>query len=1242
MSIQFKRFTIGLLSLTATFFLFLSNVQAENLLRAGTYTVSASKKWVVLGISAPSVDPNTRANAEAQTESADSTGKVKDTYNLASMGFAGREIDSILPKFLIEIEDDVVQSVRSFEVDRFEKNEILLDIPNEKKKEQKHFAHQALKGTLKTLGFPFSTAAILANLPRHLREEEKQLQAYYLLELVNQALPPYHLFPDLSAAISDDPLTSQEQLRKIGQAILTRFNPVSTRAGLKVPEGGGEFFEVWRRTQIGLRSQNKAYILRLANERKLRVASMGDFFGIIFLEATQNTTPEEIQKHFDHLKFVGLGLDKKDSAKIAETAIQYSSKKGALIPWHLIAFSHEKGPVDLANFISPRTFVSKLRRQADAELAGEIGGSILPFESLLAKAVKLSLAKKNQFQGRTHYLRRTPSYGSILALTETRAYDLQFSGAPLNSNEIVYEQLTQAISKMGIEWNGDLLNEEKDLSPSEVLNQASALILRAERDGAKLSAKQNGNKTEAFRNNSLAQAKRTQIIRESNISALVQVLQNKTRRGGRGPASLPQAQPQAKTQKQPARSNERKPVILFLVDGLRPDRFRIAAEQGLMPNLSALFYKKGVDLESVASRSLTLPSWATMFTGFEPDYHGLKSNTPGSRVEQKITENFTDARKDLFHIKNWVKNRAFQRIEENKTGEEDKIWFPGYYDRKQVLFNHMPIVNGPTRSITRLILDYLDHQPEYINKIRFQATALDLASAESTAAKITKDARGKKNLRLVMNWYAGVDEASHYNNSILPFVYAEIDRAVGMLLGAARSHPILKDATVFLISDHGHTGGYGPFSLQTALSVDATQQDWNETNPPLMRNTGFNVTKFLVGQNYDYPHYQFVVGSALPPEPKYEFSTRSFLFSPYAFTYPMQFHRPTALVDCSGDNIAQLYFKGDQNWRRLTLAELTQIPGGKEGNEQKLDIIKDLLEVKLPNLMVNNTVLARKITELSDNHPVALLAIPLQGQAARLSADQLGLRTGPSTREPVLLLTRAAHSDEQVRDPRLPPRFKTGLILTRSDEKGHDQFRYVVVKNFQQDLEGKITGIPSNDAEDDPLGYLGKVEGAHQFHQWRSDREWLTRAHHHRWPSAIFTLARQLTLAPKFTNPDSKQVAEKIKEARQAEIPDLILVANPGYSFHSDEPMESDHGGLAQEEILNSFFISSLEKDTFSRHLRISEFPVLTRDVMPTVLSFAGLGSPGFDPLPQTQGKNLMPWLSDLSQGRSVDEGPQD
>ncbi|MFZ9595820.1 MAG: alkaline phosphatase family protein, partial [Bdellovibrionia bacterium] len=613
--------------------------------------------------------------------------------------------------------------------------------------------------------------------------------------------------------------------------------------------------------------------------------------------------------------------------------------------------------------------------------------------------------------------------------------------------------------------------------------------------------------------------------------------------------------------------------------------------------LGALFTcSRGTELTSFTSRSLTLPSWATILSGHEQDTHGIRSNTPFSRITGRLTHDYLDPKRDILIPKNWTKNRAYQMLEENTGKKSDQVWLPSYFQKDEVVFNYMPITNGSLPMAGKVISAALDQLGAFFNDSGYVPSQIDRVSSEQLAQAIKNDRDGK--LRLVMVWYSQVDVASHHNNRELPDAYRNIDQAADLILREARFHPHLKDATVFLISDHGHNGGYGPFDENSTI-YQAQQKLEALDQGPFLANTDFNLVEFLAGEFRGYEQYPFVVASAESPEPRfYNGLQKKFKLRSSRSIYPRNRGPATALLDTSGDSLAQLYLRPStsSDWNhRLSFFELTHF--AHEKSKKVLNLIADLLELKILNLSTTDPGLTRHLLQLTEQHPVKLIAMPLVGDPARDSVEPLGASadTGTSTREPVLVIGRSPE----------PQSLKTALIFTRSTPGQADRFRYVVVKHFTQDPQGVVSAEVSTDPQDDPLHYIGEVDGAEDPSTWRTDRQWLTLTRDHPQPTAIFSLARTLTLAPRFNDSEDAELNHETKKNRRAEIPDFILLANPGFGFHSGAPMESDHGGLMREEVRNSFFISSLNPNEFTRHVRL-DMPVFSRDFLPTILSFLG------------------------------------
>ncbi|MEI8348099.1 MAG: hypothetical protein WCG27_11575, partial [Pseudomonadota bacterium] len=320
---------------------------------------------------------------------------------------------------------------------------------------------------------------------------------------------------------------------------------------------------------------------------------------------------------------------------------------------------------------------------------------------------------------------------------------------------------------------------------------------------------------------------------------------------------------------------------------------------------------------------------------------------------------------------------------------------------------------------------------------------------------------------------------------------------------------------------------------------------------------------------------------------------------PLTYTYRGVQETPgerSALLDYFGDNLAQVILRKESTWNiygKLSYYELSHIVSPTDPEKRVINLPKDLLELSLRNTMVNEEPFRSKLKENTGLRPVRLLAMSLPGARAWQSVqDIVGKGTEELYRPPVLV--------------RAYPN-KAGLVICRRNMLGEDQFKYHVIKNFDQKESGEISGQLSDDASDDPLNYLGKVGDDEFLATFRTDREWLKFSHEHEMPIAIFSLVRVLTLSPRLEN-NIQHIAS---------IPDFILVANRGFNFNSSYTTESDHGAFSKEESQVVFYVSDIKSSDKGTPQKF-ETPILTRDIAPTVMEYLG-----FDVHALSQGQSM-------------------
>ena len=1126
----------------------------------------------------PVVDPSNRMVLLGIDRQDRVTGAKLD---IRPLGFRGDDLSQVDPKFLMTVNKWGVQKVYSFELGNFpkmmttmcggSKNQMMcerqahpeqwsdlpmpiLDVPNAK---QSQMLVTAVAVGLTIAKFsPLAPIAVLAEAIIKQGHRERSKVAGYLQAVVDATIDE-NRFPDLQKTLT------RQQIIELGAALNIRYNPQGRFAGTFIPNDERvNFYDAVRQLRSGEASSRMGELVKMANEQGLVVVPMGTKAAMLFYEK-DNLAPK------DHWRATIIDADYPDALdpKIPDV----SFKKGQLVPLALFSLDVKGQPLQMVDFKQPLKQAVRDRIRNINEFAVAMGGSLLPFYGInigiyVSNSIVHFVIKK---QGETLFDDRAHSYGELQAMLETGIAKMPKA----ESENVIYEAFLQDAAK----WNfppekieslrARYRSKDTALQQSareEILEWFSQKEMRAT-DSLGMEGENDEN---VIRNKRIHIARLQKFIESNREMASLdrsltkRALKEDEARKPRSPSSV---------------QTETKPVILFMVDGFRPDRFRDAAKRGIIPNMARYFQDSGVQFNSFVSRSLTLPSWGTILTGFEPDSHGLRSNTPASRDGNGMSKSFLDFRKDLIFPKYVESGQSARHLKES-----GRRWLPEYFNKDEVLMNYLPINDGnypPVFDIakTSVIGDWR----KLVTGIFEGAIELDKASGVFTSRVI---AAKPGQHRLVINWYSSIDHYSHENNALLDEAMKTIDVSIGQVLEAARHDPVLKDASLVLVSDHGHSGGF------------------DLAHKHLMNNTGFNLTTYFAG---DWPANNpndFTVLMDSSPNPTRDIVyLREFMIQPFEYVFRGRKNnpgKPNMIIDYSGDKLAQAYIKRPTGWgERLSFHEISRYPNRKG---EALNIPEGLLQMRLTSIEVVDESLREKVKTETEMHPVEFFAMPLPGAKARASADAFASSadTITSTRDPIILRHLGG---------------KTGLILT-SHLGAEDQFRYVVLKNFSQDADGTLHGEVSKDASDDPLGYIGKVAGAEDASRFRSDREWLDLCKNHLYPTAIFFLPRALTLDPGIGN-----IAK-----RQAEIPDFLLIARYGFNFNSSDHLESDHGGLTAEEGRNTFVVSRL-KNPESLHYTMAARPVLSRDVVPTILDLSEVGSEtDFRALP---GQSLKPIL---------------
>jgi len=260
---------------------------------------------------------------------------------------------------------------------------------------------------------------------------------------------------------------------------------------------------------------------------------------------------------------------------------------------------------------------------------------------------------------------------------------------------------------------------------------------------------------------------------------------------------------------------------------------------------------------------------------------------------------------------------------------------------------------------------------------------------------------------------------------------------------------------------------------------------------------------------------------------------------------------------------------------RATFTELSAsvTPKGKVVNR-----IDDALNYKLDNTTVDSNPDARALMEArTGRHPVKFVAMGLQGDVARGSADKLGgAGAGPSQWDPTLILSRGENGQK-----------KAGLILAKIAPDGKIRYRYIVIRNFNQKPSGEITGEVSRDPGDDPLEIKGADGRTLDPAQWMTEREALAASEKSPYPAGIVSPA----LIFNRTGPAHNK-------KYLARVPDYVLYANQFFDFNTYEGQIADHGGPSKVESANTFIVSNPD---CNGTVQAGGLPVVSRQLADTM-----------------------------------------
>lgn len=264
-------------------------------------------------------------------------------------------------------------------------------------------------------------------------------------------------------------------------------------------------------------------------------------------------------------------------------------------------------------------------------------------------------------------------------------------------------------------------------------------------------------------------------------------------------------------------------VVVFYIDGLRPDVVEEMAAMGHIPNLRGIFVEGGTFMSNAftAFPSDTITSNGTMWTGCFSDRHGLKGQVRFSRVRLKsesFLETLGPSRSSrhlgpkgldkFFHNAHATSIGLFQGADSAEAWRQSQTsGTPALYDYLRArgddwatgilpVMTEMPPLLW-TRSMAR-VLPYFRAQEAW----RY----IDDANADFAVRHLIRQYRP-----VTIIWMPETDSVSHKECrgqfGSTRRTIARADRLVGEVVAELEAQGRIDSTYLMLVSDHGHLGG---------------------------------------------------------------------------------------------------------------------------------------------------------------------------------------------------------------------------------------------------------------------------------------------------------------------------------------------------------------------------------------------------------------------------------------------------
>lgn len=594
-------------------------------------------------------------------------------------------------------------------------------------------------------------------------------------------------------------------------------------------------------------------------------------------------------------------------------------------------------------------------------------------------------------------------------------------------------------------------------------------------------------------------------------------------------------------------------VLIFYVDGLRPDIVEEMSAMGHLPNITRTFLSGGTKLQHAYTvfPADTITANGTMWTGTFSDRHGVKGQIGFDRRAGR-SDNYLGTDGPVLNgrflmpkgiergllqagtaVVRLVKGgEAAQEFRDRRTSETPTTLHHLAQANKSFGAGILPVMSELTPALwTRYLADeappFGTHQSKrYVDEAN-TAYAVDNLFNEDHAVTVV--------------WLPETDSVSHseYRGQfgVARRTIVEADGLIGEMVGELKRRGRFENTYLLLVSDHGHLGG----RFAHLERYDLVNEFFHQ---PARINTDGYRTGGGLGLSVRQHRYS---------NPTHGDGVRDFAF-----------------VDAVGTGATSVYLPrkhfGSGDWSAPnSTADLLQYRIRER--RRPVNLIDELLQIGAS---------AGQHFETSSDSQVVAADWRVGGAA------EAGGVPGPID----LVLSRIDESSILIANR------QRGLAIVDRVQRADRTFlyRYQVVRNVRASNDGSIHFELVTRPSADPLRMAGAVS-AGIFGRYHDEQSWLKITMGTVYPDSVVSMCRHMLWQPHLS-----------VRARDFAA-DLVITANPDWQFCTHNKPGTAHGHPFVETMRMSFFVAG---PNIRREAIVTD-PVRSVDLLPTVLEMAGV-----------------------------------